>query len=175
MIEMKTMIQSLTNTVQQVENKFNSSQIFQGTSNQGFNQNRGRGKQKSHYSGNSNAPNQGFNVNQRPAYQHHNYNQGRFHRPRSQGRGQYNQMPNQGHDQRFNNQFQGSRFNNPNYASQNQGQRSQSTNYQGQTQTADDNYEDVFKRGPLCSRCRDYGHYQLECGVRMDHSRKHLN
>ena len=174
MIEMKTMIQSLTNTVQQLENKFNSSQIFQGT-DQGFNQNRGRGKQKFHYRGYSNVPNQGYNVNQRPVYQHQNYNQGRSQRPRSQGRGQYNQMSNQGQGQRLNNQYQGPRFNNPNYASQNQSQRSQSTNYQGQTQTADDNYEDVFNRGPLCFRCRDYGHYQWECGVRMDHSRKHLN
>ena len=163
MKEMKSMIQSLTNTVQQLENKFNAAQTFQGQGNQGFqghssqgfNQQRGRGKYRPNYD--------------------QNYNKSRNTRPRSGNRGQNysNQGQGQSQGQRF--QYQGQRFNNPNQYNQNQSYEGQNVNNSNQAQATNQTYEENFNRGPLCFRCKQYGHYQWECGVRMDHSRSQLN
>lgn len=58
--EMKSMIQSLTNTVKQLGDKVNSSLTFQSTTNQGFSNTRGRGKNQTHFCGGSSAPRPGF-------------------------------------------------------------------------------------------------------------------
>ena len=34
--------------------------------------------------------------------------------------------------------------------------------------------EDNLNKSPFCFHCHQYGHFQWECGVRMDHSRKYL-
>lgn len=62
-----------------------------------------------------------------------------------------------------------------------QGQGPQDRNFQNmpqgtsQSQEATGVVEDTFNRGHLCGRCRQYGHFQWQCPVRMDHSRNHLN
>ncbi|MCG7878258.1 MAG: hypothetical protein N0C90_18285 [Candidatus Thiodiazotropha endolucinida] len=166
--EMKTMIQSLTNTVKQLENKVNSNQ----TGNQAFSANRGRGKNtRGNYSGysqnynNTNIPNrethynntgQGFDRNTTSAQRQRqgaNFNRRPQNYPRQD---EYNySAPQQRTD--FNNR----QDNRDSYQAQNQPEQ----------QTEGDN----FNRGPLCFRCRQYGHFQWQCPVRMDHSRKYLN
>lgn len=180
MKEMKSMIQSLTNTVQQLENKFNASQSFQGHSNQGFTQQRGRGKHKPNFRGNSNSQGQGYGDTQGQGQGYgntQNYNQNQ--RPRSSNRGQnfrnFNSNQGQGKSQGQRFEYQGSKFNSPNQYNQNQSYERQNVNNPSQAQATNPMNEDNFNRGPLCFRCRQYGHYQWECGVRMDHSRGHLN
>lgn len=70
---------------------------------------------------------------------------------------------------------------NPNSRCQNYGQRqgqtTQNQNHQQWENKKSDNSEsDSFNTGPLCFRCRQYGHYQWRCPVtRMDHSKNHFN
>lgn len=202
--EMKSMIQALTNTVQQLESKVNSSQIVQDKSSQNFDNSRGKRKYQPHNRGSTNASRQNSyncdqNYTQPPPSQYNAFNQSRPQEPRSNYRNQNNQSACQGQGQRFSNQNQGQgqRFNYRNqgqrqgqrYGYQNQGQyqgqgfnnpnpsfrdRQTESNF-NQAQSTDNDYDENFNRGPLCFRCRQYGHYQWECGVRMDHSRKHLN
>ena len=165
--EMKSMIQSLTDTVQKLESKVNS-QTSNSTNT------RGRGKSKQHFNNRQNAP------------QDRSYN-------RNYDQGQRYQDSNREPSNTRHNQHYGSQNNQQSYRSRSQGQRYNNT-YQGQTQQSTNSFqhnfnrqneqhpsqtdgenEDNLNRGPLCFRCRQYGHYQWECGVRMDHSRKYLN
>lgn len=170
--EMKSMIQSLTNTVQQLEEKVNSSQIVKPKEYNKGNSSRGRGKRQDDYR--DNAQSQSYRA-PRQNYGPQQY----FQYP-----GQY-QSPNQSQGQRFNRESQQKRYQPPNQRKgqdqianetdqlyQNQGQ-----NYgQNQAQGTFEPYQsEDFNRGPLCFRCRQYGHYQWRCPVRMDHSRAHLN
>lgn len=182
--EMKSMIQSLTSTVQKLENKVNSTQTFQGRNNQGFDNARGRGKSRAQFRGSSNAPrapiyNSSQNSNQHASFPNQSYNQSQTTRSNRNQSYQY-RYPHQSHGQ-------GQRFNFPNPdqcrgTNDNQSKYNPSSNI-GQRQTRSqqtsntDDYEDfnTFNRGPLCFRCRQYGHYQWDCGVRMDHSHNNLN
>lgn len=181
--EMKSMIKSLTNTVEQLEKRVNANQEFQGKSNQGYYTNRGSQRNQTHYRGGSHTQSQGrYNSGQEQSFQYQDFNQGQPPRQRM-NRNQNNQYRNpnqgQGQNQRFNlqshNQNQAQRENanirNQSYYNPNPNLRQSSNN---QEQVTDD-YEENFNRGPLCFRCRQYGHYQWQCPVIMDHSRKYLN
>ena len=170
--EMKSMIQSLTNTVQQLEEKVNSSQIVKPKEYNKGNSSRGKGKRQYDYRDNTQsqsyrAPRQNYSPQQYFQYP-----------------GQY-QSPNQSQGQRFNRESQQKRYQPPNQRKvqdqivnetdqlyQNQGQNYGQTQAQGPLEP---NQNEDFNRGPLCYRCRQYGHYQWRCPVRMDHSRAHLN
>ena len=99
-----------------------------------------------------------------------NRNQDRQYRNPNQGQGQ-----NQRSNLQSQNQNQAKRENvnirNQTYFNPNPNFRQSSNN---QEQVIDD-YEQNFNRGPLCFRCRQYGHYQWQCPVITDHSRKYLN
>ena len=170
--EMKAMIQSLTNTVQQLEEKVNSSQIVKPKEYNKGNSSRGKGKRQDDYR--DNAQNQSY----RPPRQNYDPQQ-YFQQP-----DQY-QSPNQSQGQKFNRESQQNRYQPPN---QRKGQgpivNETDQQFQGQGQSYRSNHgqgnfepyeSDDFNRGPLCFRCRQYGHYQWRCPVRMDHSRAHLN
>ena len=163
--EMKSMIKSLTNTVEQLEKRVNANQEFQCKSSQGYNTNRGMRRNQTHYSGGSHTQNQGrYDSGQEQSFQYQNFNQGQPPRQRmirNQDRQYRNPNQGQGQNQRSNLQ------------SQNQSQNFRQ-NSDNQQQVVDD-YEQNFNRGPLCFRCRQYGHNQWQCPVIMDHSRKHLN
>lgn len=169
--EMKAMIHSLTNTVQQLEEKVNSSQIVKPKEYNKGNSSRGRGKRQDDYRGNAmqsyRSPRQNYGPQQ--YFQHPD---------------QY-QNQNQSQGQRFNRESQQNRYQPPNQRKgqgpivneRDQQYQSQDQNYrsnQGQGNFEPYESED-FNRGPLCFRCRQYGHYQWRCPARMDHSRPHLN
>lgn len=178
--EVKTMIQSLSNTVQQLEKKVNPNQA----SNQSFNSNRGRGKSKRR--GNFTGSQETFyqNTDSNVQYRNDGFN------VRRGGYKSYSQ-PQQTPRQYFNPRNQYSNYSNAGNSScpttdQRQGQgpqnntRQQNSNYQNMPQGANQSQEQTgveegFNTGPLCFRCRQYGHYQWKCPVRMDHSRKYLN
>lgn len=168
--EMKSMIQSLTNTVQQLEKKVDSSQVVKPNDFYKTHNSRGRGNRQEEYHNNTQTqsyrnPRQYYGPEQ--SYHFQGSNQGQTQGQRFNRESQYNRYQSQ--NQR---QGQGQKLNETDQRYQNQGQ-----NYrQNQGQGASESYEDDdFNRGPLCFRCRQYGHYQWTCPVRMDHSRKHLN
>ena len=57
--EMKSMIKSLTNTVEQLERRVNANQEFQGKNSQGYNTNRGMRRSQTHYRSGSHTQSQG--------------------------------------------------------------------------------------------------------------------
>ena len=199
MKEMKTMIQSLNNTVKQLEKKFNTP--TEQTSYQNSNPRQKFKPKRGYHQG-------GYNPNYTRPYQgpirFNNYrfaNKGRFQ--------QHQDYPSQNQASGFNNsnfpvqsQYQGQNETQGQYQGQGQtqygGQRhfqdqnqfqgqgqfsnQGQTPFQGQGETPDQNkfqgqgQEDSFNRGPLCYRCHQYNHYQWNCPVgRMDHSKKYLN
>lgn len=179
--EMKSMIKSLSNTVQQLEKKINTPNTIQ-TGNQSYNSNRGRGRgrRRGYYSGfshpNSDSPNRDI------SYDRNRDNFNNYSTPEQR----------QGQGSNFNNRAQNNNYprrgyNNYSVPQHRQGQRTnfytnqQNDNYQPSNQASDqrqvelEENDDNFNRGPLCFRCRQYGHFQWNCPVRMDHSRKYLN
>lgn len=192
MKEIKSMLHSLNQTVNDLEKKVNNQESIQQSCKPDFKQNHG---------GNNKRYNQNQNHNQ----QHFQNNQGNQNGPRFQSQfnvqqnQRYNNQPNQGFNiqknEGYNNQS-GRNFNSqqnqrfkprythpsPTYQTSNQFQSSANT--QGQQDQSGDclaqgqpiNYEgDNFHRGPLCYKCHQYGHYQWRCPVRrFDHS-NHLN
>lgn len=179
--EVKTMIQSLSSTVQQLEKKVNSNQA----NNQSLNSNRGRGKSRRR--GNFSGTQETFyqNTDSNMQYRNDGFN------ARRGGYKSYSQ-PQQTPRQYFNQRNQYSNYSNAgnsNYPAtdQRQGQGPQpNTSYQNsnsqnvpqrsnQSQEQTEGVDDSFNTGPLCFRCRQYGHFQWRCPVRMDHSRKYLN
>ena len=179
--EVKTMIQSFSSTVQQLEKKVNSNQA----SSQSFNSNRGRGKsrRRGNFSGtqetfyqntdsNVQYRNDGFNI-RRGGYKSNSQPQ-QTPRQYFNPRNQYSNYSNAGNnncpatDQR---QGQGPQFNTSYQNSNSQNMPQGSNQSQEQTEGVDES----FNTGPLCFRCRLYDHFQWRCPVRMDHSRKYLN
>ena len=168
MKEIKTMLQSLTSTVKQLEKKVNSHSDLQDRPN---NQDQG-----SYYNNRSRGSrNRQFNNTNLQSHQSFYNNTG--------DRGNRRQRYSKTQPQNFNNNTQ--YFTNQPRQQQNSYNNNQNSynNSQGYCQNPDpnqnqvyDNEGDNFNRGPLCFRCRQYGHYQWQCPVsRMDHSRKHLN
>lgn len=168
MREIKTMLQSLTSTVKQLEEKVNSTSDFQiQPNNQG---------QSSHYNRRSQGPRNtqynNQNVQAPPSFNNNLGNRGkrrqRHQNIQPQNFNNSNQyFANQSRPQQDSYNNNQNNYNNSQGYSQNQGpNQNQAYNNEG----------DNFNRGPLCFRCRQYGHYQWQCPVsRMDHSRKHLN
>ena len=72
-----------------------------------------------------------------------------------------------GQGQSYNNAYQGQTQQSTNSFQQNLNRQ----NEQRPSQTDVDNEDDLI-RGPLCFRCHQYGNFQWEYGVRIDHSRK---
>ena len=161
------MIQSLTDTVQKLESKVNS-QTSNSTNT------RRRVKANSILTIDKNTPqdrsyDRNYDKGQRyqdsyrePSITRHNQHYGsqnnqQSYRSRSQG-------------QRYNNAYQGQTQQSTNSFQHNFNRQ----NEQRPLQTDSDN-EDNLNRVPLCFRCHQYGHFQWECGVRIDHSRKYLN
>lgn len=159
--ELKTMVQSLTNTVKQLEKKVNSNQGQQDCLNQKFNNSK-------KYYGQDNTHQETF---QEPLS---------FNNPGYRGNSLHNPRYNPRHNPRDNPQpppFRGRQQAYSEFTAHQQDQSySPNRNFrpQGQGQGSS-NMEDNYNRGPLCFRCRQYGHYQWRCPVRMDHSRHHLN
>lgn len=152
--QMKNMIQSLSESVQNLENKINTPQdlSYQDNPRPRFNKRRGT------YQGNSGS-----------------YNVSRYQDPIRFNKPNYNQYPNQGQNQfKSHNQTQ-TQFQSPSqtrYPNQSHNQ----TQFRSQGRNPPQDQGDTFNRGPLCFRCRQYNHYQWQCPVgRMDHSRKYLN
>lgn len=163
--EMKTMIQSLTNTVKQLEKQVNSTQKVETKGKQSFSGNMGRGGNytRGNYSGYSKnyQPNRNFsspNMNNSPNIP--------FVQPNYRG----NVRPQNNYSVPEQRQGQGQSFT---YRTHNSNPRTNQP--QSQRQETYEEFEDNFNRGPLCFRCRQYGHFQWDCPVRMDHSRKYLN
>ena len=162
------MLQSLTSTVKQLEKKVNSQSDPQDRPN---NQDQG-----SYYNNRSRGSrNRQFNNTNLQSHQSFYSNTG--------DRGNRRQRYSNTQPQNFNNntqyltnqprQQQNSYNNNHNSYNNSQGYCQNPDPNQNQVY---DNEGDNFNRGPLCFRCRQYGHYQWQCPVsRMDHSRKHLN
>ena len=195
--EMKTMIQSLSNTVEQLEKKvntnFQSNQPFPpNVGNQAFPATRGRGKNKrrGNFSGSQQTYYQNPHQNQQPYYQNPNQNQQPYYQNPNpnvqyrQGGFNSNRGGNSNYSQRPN--FDPTGYTNYPAADQSQSQGAQygigqDANFQnmsqsaGQNQGASGGVEDSLNSGPLCWRCRQHGHFQWQCPVRMDHSRKYLN
>lgn len=166
--EMKTMIQSLSSTVKDLEKKINmSTQQDQPTyqtnriENNPNQQQRRRNDRK--YS----------NYNNR-SYTTNSQSSNRFNQQGFQNRSGQQQYPNPRQSNlrpTFNNNNQGYNNDQEYNHSQSQGQNQTQGHISNQGQE-----EENFNTGPLCFRCRQYGHYQWNCPVtRMDHSRKYLN
>lgn len=158
--EMKTMLQSLTSTVKDLEKQINKPQDVPHNLQQqkpNFN-NKPRG---SGYQSNFNPVGYKRQRNPNPP---NNFNNNPNSKPSNTSSSFNNNKPND---------YQRSRQNNPSQASgqfQNQN-NDQCYQNQGSYYAEGDN----FNQGPLCFRCGLYGHYQWRCNTRMDHSRKHLN
>lgn len=169
--EMKTMIQSLSSTVKDLEKKINiNSQQDQPTYQtnrigNNFNQQQGKRNDRKYN-----------NYNNRP-YITNSQRPNRFNHQGFQNRSRQQQHPNQtqsnvrpsfnSNNQDYSNSYQGY----SQYQGQGQGQNQTQGHISNQAQEEED-----FNTGPLCFRCRQYGHYQWNCPVsRMDHSRKYLN
>ena len=166
--EMKTMIQSLSSTVKDLEKKINLSTQQQDLPT--FQTNRI-----------GNNPNQ--QQRRRNDRKYNNYNN-RSYTTNSQRSNRFNQQgfQNRSGQQQHPNPIQS--YFRPTFNSDSQGYNNSYqgySQYQGQNQTqghisSQGQEEEVFNTGPLCFRCRQYGHYQWNCPVtRMDHSRKYLN
>ena len=170
--EMKRMIQFLSSAVKDLEKKINLSTQQQDqptyqTKRIGNNPN--QQKRRINYRNYNNYNNRSYTTNSQRS---NRFNQQGFQNRSGQ---QQHSNPIQSHlrptfnsdNQGYNNSYQG--------YSQCQGQGRGQNQTQGHI-SSQGQEEEVFKTGPLCFRCRQYGHYQWNCPVtRMDDSRKYLN
>lgn len=176
MTEIRSRIQSLSSTIEKLERKVNSNQG--GNHGQSFCPSRGKGRYRQRDNSYPQRPyNHGPNQNQQNRQNGFNSYTGSGYNNAQRS----NITPNF----QFNNPSMGYSINPPMNQRQGQGPQLGRGRQDGHSQNlpqgnnhsqgASGGVEDNINKGPQCYRCWQFGHFQWNCPVRMDHSRQHLN